>query len=254
MNTLTENKELIDLELNEVSLVPRGDDPLAKVAIVKFWDGEGDKENQMEDTIKMSDKMKTRMKYYMEEKGMSEEDARKACSSDMEKAWELSEENERLRKGLIENGFVIKADTIEKKAPIEEIEVEGVMVAKADIPAPVLKALEAAEFAKRDAEITKKAEQTLPHFDVEVAKSLMGLDLDEKVMQALMAADAAFEAAMGEVGKKATAEDMSSPEDRMEELVKAYRKEHGVTSEKAYAEVSKTDEGKVLVKEIYKKD
>lgn len=240
---------LKELELGELSLVDNPANPLAKAPLFKR-DSQGD---TMEDTIKMSDKMKERMKYYMEEKGMSEEAARKACMGEMEKAWDLQAENERLRKGLIEEGYVIKADSIEKKAPVEEIEVEGEMVAKADIPAPVLKALEAAEVAKRDAEITKKAEETLPHFDVEVAKSLMGLDLDEKVLEALMAADAAFEAAMGEVGKKASEEDMTDPKEKLGEIVKAYEIEKGVTNAQAYRHiVTKTDEGKALMKAINK--
>lgn len=243
-------KEIINLDLTELSLCRKGMNPLAKAPIFKAEIPEGE---LMDTVIKMSDKMKERMKYYMEEKGMSEEAARKACMSEMEKAWDLQAENERLRKGLIEEGYVIKADSIEKKAPVEEIEVEGEMVAKADIPAPVLKALEAAEFAKRDAEITKKAEETLPHFDVEVAKSLMGLDLDEKVLEALMAADAAFEAAMGEVGKKASEEDMTDPKEKLGELVKAYEIEKGVTNAQAYRHiVTKTDEGKALMKVINK--
>lgn len=240
---------LKQLELGELSLVDNPANPLAKAPLYKR-DSQGD---NMEDTIKMSDKMKERMKYYMEEKGMSEEDARKACMSEMEKAWDLKAENERLRKGLIDNGFVIKADAIEKKAEEETIEVEGEMVAKSAIPTPVLKALEAAEFAKRDAEITKKAQETLPNFDIDVAKSLMGLDLDEKVLQALIAADAAFDAAMTEKGDTST-EDMTNPSDKMNELAKAYQKDKGVTFAKAYAEITKTDEGKALLKEIYKKE
>ena len=72
-------------------------------------------------------------------------------------AEKLSQENERLRKGLIEEGYIIKAETIEKKAPEEFVEYEGEQINKADIPAPILKALEAAEIEKADAALTKRA-------------------------------------------------------------------------------------------------
>ena len=71
------------------------------------------------------------------------------------KADELTQENERLRKGLIEEGYVIKAEAIEKKAPEEFVEYEGEQINKADIPAPILKALEAAEIEKADMALTK---------------------------------------------------------------------------------------------------
>ena len=105
---------LTQLELGELSLVDNPANPLAKAPLYKR-DSEGDQMEQEE--------MKTLKADF---------DAMKA-------------ENERLRKGLIENGFVIKADTIEKKATEEQIEVGGEMVNKSAIPAPVLKALEEAE-------------------------------------------------------------------------------------------------------------
>lgn len=237
-----ENYELVNLKLGEVSFVPSGDDPLAKVAFTKR------KENPMEDnTIKMSDKMKERMKYYIEEKGMSEDDARKACMREMEKAWDFQAENERLRKFLIENDYVIKAEAIEKKVPMETIEINGEAINKADIPAPVLKALEEAEVAKRDVELTKAAQEKLPNWDEAVAKELMKFDLDDKIMEALMAADAAFEAVMTEKGQDSAADDLSNPEDKLNELAKSKKAEYG-TFEKAYAAVVKTDEGKALLK------
>ena len=84
-----------------------------------------------ETTEKMSDDMKAKLKPYMD-KGMSEEEAMKAYENDMKKsadevetlkaqAEELKAENERLRKGLLDEGYVIKADAIEKKAPEEFI-------------------------------------------------------------------------------------------------------------------------------------
>ena len=207
---------LTQLELGELSLVDNPANPLAKAPLYKR-DSEGEQMEQEElETLK------------------ADFDAMKA-------------ENERLRKGLIENGFVIKADAIEKKATEEQIEVGGEMVNKSAIPAPVLKALEEAEVAKRDVELTKAAQEKLPNWDEAVAKELMKFDLDEKIMEALMAADAAFEAVMTEKGVDSAADDLASPEDKLNELAKAAKAEHG-TFEKAYAAIVKTDEGKALLK------
>lgn len=168
----------------------------------------------------------------------------------------LKAENERLRKGLIENGFVIKAEAIEKKAEVEMIEVGGEMVAKCDIPAPVLKALEAAAVEKADIELTKRAGEVLPHFDVNAAKSLVkSFGDDEAVMAALLAADKAFAAAMQEFGKSDVDGEFATAADKLDALVKSYMDENQLKKSeyaKAYAAVAKTDEGKALINKSYK--
>lgn len=243
---------LKELKLTELSLVDRPANPEALAPVFKACSQKGDE--QMEDTFKMSDKMRERMKYYMEEKGMSEEAARKACMSEMEKAWDLITENERLRKGLIDNGYVIKAESIEKKAPEEFIDIDGEQINKADVPAPILKKLEEAEVAKAEAILEKRAQEELPHFDKEVAKELLKFDLDDKVLEALKAADAAFDHVMSEAGEASVNSDMEDPSDKLDQMVKAYKEEKKTTYEKAYSEVIKTAEGKALVKELYKKE
>src|SRR6056297_1481661 len=171
MPTLLEN-----LMLEEVSLVDKGASIGAHVTLFKRDTSEGD---NMSEVTKMSDDMKAKLKPYMD-KGMSEEEAMKAYENDMKKADDsadeiaaLKAENERLRKGLLDEGYVIKADAIEKKAPEEFIEYGGEQINKADVPAPILKALEEAEIEKADAALTKRAEAELPHFKTEVAKSLL---------------------------------------------------------------------------------
>ena len=168
----------------------------------------------------------------------------------------LKAENERLRKGLIENGFVIKAEAIEKKAEVEMMEVEGEMVAKSDIPAPVLKALEAAAIEKADIELTKRAGEVLPHFDVNAAKALVkSFDDNEAVMAALLAADKAFEAAMQEFGKSDVDGEFATAADKLDALVKSYMEDNQFKKSeyaKAYAAVAKTDEGKALINKSYK--
>ena len=257
---------LKQLELDELSLVDRPANASAKVALFKRDTEESDMTNEVE---KMSDDLKAKLKPYMD-KGMNEEEAMKAYEMDMKKSDEepvdlsldvlevevetLKAQNEDLRKALIENGFVIKADAIEKKEEVETIEVEGEMVVKSDIPAPVLKALEAAAVEKRQIELRKAAEAELPHFDVEVAMQLLDvIKEDEKVLEALKGADAAFAAAMDEVGEKAVDADMLDPQSKLDKMVEAHAAEHGVNKYAAFDAISKTAEGKALIAKTYEK-
>ena len=279
MATLLEN-----LELEEVSLVDRPANQEAKIALFKR-DTSG--EEMTEEVEKMSDDMKAKLKPYMD-KGMSEEEAMKAYDMDMKKSdavpagdeeetqeevavdkaedeveevavvdevATLKAENERLRKSLIENGFIIRAEAIEKKAEVEMLEIEGEMVAKSDIPTPVLKALEALAIEKADVELTKRAGETLPHFDIKVAKALLKSDLGEEVMAALKAADKLFEGTMVEFGKSDADGEFASANDKINALVKNYMEEHDMKKSQyaiAYAAVAKTDEGKALIAKSYK--
>ena len=263
------------LQLTELSLVDRPANAQAMVSLFK-------RDTSEEEITKMTDEMEAKVKAYMDKEGVGREEAMKAM--DMYKADELElykfdddpevnpledevaalkADNEMLRKGLIDNGYVISAEAIEKKAEVEMMDIEGEMVVKSDIPAPVLKALEvaAAEKAqhsleKADIELTKRAGESLPHFDVDVAKSLVGKFYeDEKIMEALKAADAAFEASMQEFGKSDVDGDFTSPTDKLDALVKSYMDDNQLKKSefaKAYAAVAKTDEGKSLINKSYK--
>lgn len=248
--------ELINLELDELSLVPKGANPMAKAPIFKALNGD----TMTEETTKMSDDMKAKLKPYMD-KGMSEDEAMKAYEDSMKKSLEdevtkLKAENEKLRKGLLDEGYTIEADSITKAAPAEFVEYEGEQINKADIPAPILKALEVAEFEKADAALTKKAEATLPHFDTDVAKKLLSavakMDDVDMLIAALEAADKAFEDKMQEFGKSATDGEFTTVKDKLDHMVKSYADEHKVDTYKAYAEVAKTAEGKALINKSYK--
>ena len=261
---------LKQLELEELSLVDR---PANAKAMVSLFKRDNSEEEQMTDNVeKMSDDLKAKLKPYMD-KGMTEEEAMKAYDEDMKKSDEVAAEidemdllkaendalkiqNEDLRKALIENGFVIKADSIEKKAEPEYIEYEGEQINKADVPAVILKALEEAELAKADAELTKRATEALPHFAEDVAKSLVGeFGEVEAVMEALKAADATFAESMEEVGKSDADGEFATAADKMESLVKSYMDENKMKKgeyAKAYAAVAKTDEGKALINKSYK--
>jgi hypothetical protein len=272
---------LKQLELEELSLVDRPANAQAMVSLFKR-DTSGDDMSEETNVDKMSDDMDAKVKAYMEKEQCGRAEAMKALGykDDMKKSEEAGEEaapevvkaeeeavaepteldllkreNERLRKSLIENGFVIKAEAIEKKAEVEMIEVEGEMVAKSDIPTPVLKALEALAIEKADVELTKRAETTLPHFDIKVAKALLKSDLGEEVMAALKAADKLFEGTMVEFGKSDANGDFASANDKIDALVKNYMEEHDMKKSQyavAYAAVAKTDEGKALIAKSYK--
>jgi hypothetical protein len=267
---------LKQLELDELSLVDRPANAQAMVSLFKRDDNS--QEDPMTQTLEKMGYDEAKVKAYMEEKGCGRDEAMKALNMEepMEKAAEevaeeqevdkaaelqaeidaLKADNESLRKALIENGFVIKADTIEKKAEPEYVEYAGEQINKADIPAPILKALEEAEFAKADAELTKRATEALPHFATDVAKSLVGeFGEVESIMEALKAADATFAANMEEVGKSAAETEFATAHDKLESLVKAYMDDNQMKKSeyaKAYAAVAKTDEGKTLINKSYK--
>ena len=277
---------LKNLHLEELSLVDRPANAQAMVSLFK-------RDNSEEEITKMNEDMEAKVKAYMDDKGCGRGEAMKALGYDMEKADEaveevaeksdleaveapevdvealkadfdrLSAENQHLRKGLIDNGYVIRADSIEKKAEEEMMDIDGEMVAKSDIPAPVLKALEAAAVAKReheiekaDLELTKKAEEVLPHFETGAAKSLLkSFSEDDGIMETLKAADAAFAASMQEFGKSDVDGEFATSADKLDALVKSYMDENQLKKSefaKAYAAVAKTDEGKALITKSYK--
>jgi hypothetical protein len=263
---------LKQLELEELSLVDR---PANAQAMVSLFKRDNSNEEEMTETLEKMGYDEDKLKAYMEEKGCGRAEAMEALKMDepeeMEKSEEveidetdvaqaeidtLKAENERLRKSLIEAGYVIKAESIEKKAEPEYLEYNGEQVNKADIPAVILKALEEAEVAKADAELTKSATESLPHFDVDVAKSLVAKHADdEAVMNVLKAADSVFAGKMEEVGKSDADGEFASAADALDAMVKSYMDENQMKKSeyaKAYAAVAKTDDGKALINKSYK--
>lgn len=214
---------LTQLELEELSLVDIPANPGAMVSLFKRDSG---KEENMTKQVETVDK--------------ADHDA-------------VVAENERLREALVANEFVIKADSIEKKAPVETIDIDGEMINKADIPAPVLKALEEAKAEKEASALEKRADELLPHFDKEVAVALLKNDLDAKIIEALQAADAAFESVMTEKGDTDAEGDMKDPRSMLDAKVDELVLSKGFSKEKAFAELSKTKEGKALIAKAYDK-
>ena len=273
---------LLDLELDELSLVDRPANQAATICLIK-------RDESMEDMEKGYDSYLDERKMYYMDKGMGEDEAMKKAKDELDKmsAKEKEEmmarlgkadeadvteadqgdlflaevdalkaEVSRLSKALEENGFVVTEEAVAKAEEPEYVEFDGEKVVKSDIPAPVLKALEEAEIAKQHIELKKQAEEILPNFDNEIAASLLAhVAKDDAIVEALKAADAAMGASMSEIGEASVEADMASSSDKLDALVKSYMDENNLAKKdhaKAYAAVAKTDEGKALINKLYK--
>ena len=236
---------LKQLELDELSLVDRPANAKAMVSLFKR-----DNSQTEDPTVELTKEMKAKLKPYMDE-GMSEEEAMKACAADDKK---MQQENARMKKALEDNGFVVTAKSIKKAEPVEMIKVEGVEIAKSDIPAPVLEALQKADQERQAVELRKRADEELPNFAQEAAMELLKADLSEEALVALKAADAALKSLTVEKGEAGEQQEFAKASDKLDELVKNYMEEHKLSKSqyaKAYAEVAKTDEGKALINKSY---
>jgi len=244
---------LLDLELEELSLVDRPANAQATVSLFK-------RDNSEEDIEKMTDEEK--IKAYMEKNSCSRAEAMKALGmkdEGMEKADKLTTENERLRKFLIDNGYTIGADKIEKKQDEDFIEFEGQKIVKSDDRYELVKRLHEVELEKQEQALAKRAEEKLPNLKSEVAVTLLktadSLDDDKEFMEFLNSLDALFGKQFEEAGSSDAEGEMKTATEKMDELVTKYLTDNGLSKRdraKAYAEVSKTDTGKELLKQVYK--
>lgn len=267
--------ELVNLELEEVSLVDMGDDPLAKVALFKRSPQGEHMENE---TVTPEADVITEKGYMADEEknieievggedkedDMMEEDA--SMDKPTRKSWKAEAlANEEVNKLLLEEVETLKAKVaeletaaVEKAKPAEEmIEVDGEKIAKSAIPAPILKKLEDVQKALELEALRKRAEEVLPNFKGtadERGKLLKSIGQDEELLALLRAADAAFAGIYQEVGKTDAANDLKSPTEKLNDMVKAYQEEKKEKDfHKAYAAVIKTAQGRSLVLETYKK-
>jgi hypothetical protein len=272
--------ELVNLELEEVSLVDMGDDPLAKVALYKrILKGEYMENEEVEkldavDETSVSDETEKGYKEEMKSDKMDDmEDEEEMMDDDMmgekkpaRKSWKNEAlELEEVNKMLLEEIETLKGKVadlevavVEKAKPAEEmIEVEGEMIAKSAIPAPILKKLEDVQKALEVEALRKRADEVLPNFKGtadERGKLLKSIGQDEELLALLRSADAAFAGIYEEVGKTDAANDLKSPTEKLNDIVKAYQEEKKEKDfHKAYAAVIKTAQGRALVLETYKK-
>jgi hypothetical protein len=259
--------ELVNLELEEVSLVDMGDDPLAKVAIFKSSpEGEhmeNDTTEDLEKGMKEEKKIEIEVDGEDDEEDMMDEEGNKKPMT--RKSWKAEAQSlEEVKKMLLEEIETLKsevgkleAQALEKAKPTEEtIEVGGEFVAKSAIPAPVLKQLEELQQAREGEELRKRAEKVLPNFKGtadERGKLLKSIGEDEVLLAILRAADAAFAGIFQEVGKTDAENDLKTAADKLNDMVKFRQEEKKEDFYKAYAAVIKTAEGKSLLLETYKK-
>ena len=287
--------ELVNLELEEVSLVDMGDDPLAKVAIFKRSPEGEDMEDDVEKGISVEIEIKSPEEEMMDAQMEAQQEAQpmdkadmcenctdptcKGCEGDMmalesdkgydekpmRKSWKSEAQAfEEVNKLLLEEIETYKAKVSElevaaiaKAAPTEEsIEVEGQMIAKSAIPAPILKKLEEMQKAVETEALRKRAEEVLPNFKGtadERGKLLKSVGEDEGLLTLLKAADAAFAGVYQEVGKTDAANDLKTATEKLNDLVKGYQEDKQEKDfHKAYAAVIKTAQGRALVLETYK--
>jgi len=188
-------------------------------------------------------------------------------SQAMEKRAEVAEKHiEDLTKAVEELGFEVsrgkKGFAVAKAIEEEMMEFEGEMIVKSAIPAPILKHLEAKEAelaeikkAAEQEELRKRAEEALPNLagtpdqKALLLKSVEAIDVEEDreaVMKALQAADNAVSKSFEEVGT-APASDEGSASARLQKMAETFAEENGVDAHTAFAEVTKTSEGKQLM-------
>lgn len=255
--------ELTNLDLMEVSLVDAGDDPLAKVALFKRK-----QEENMENQEEMTEDLEKKVEIEVEDEEEMEmtEDDMEGDKKPARKSWKAEAlANEEVNKMLLEEietlkGKVAELETaaVEKAKPAEEmIEVEGEMIAKSAVPAPILKKLEDVQKALEVEALRKRANEVLPNFKGtadERGKLLKSIGEDQDLLTLLLAADAAFAGIFQEVGKTDAENDLKTPTEKLNDMVKAYQEDKKEKDfHKAYAAVIKTAPGRALVLETYKK-
>lgn len=196
-------------------------------------------------------------KYRMEEEN-NPQDLEKTMEEMAEKMAEMEMSAKAMEDMIKECGMQIVDGKLVKMEDEEEyMEVDGEKIAKSSIPSPLLKALEAkdeelrkAREEKETADLHARVEATLAHLPGTVetrAKLLKSADADAELLAILQAADEVFSKSFKEEGRSASESDMSSPEDKLDELVKSYMDNKKVSFYKAYEAVTKTPEGRSLL-------
>lgn len=271
---MTKKYRLADVKLDEISLVDKGANQHAKIAIWK----RADMKEKYDD---LTPAQRAAMKGYMD-KGMDEAAAYKACMGETRKGdgqvtnEELTKQLEALQtqvadltkraetaeaekadiiKSAEEAGLSVEDGKIAKKADEDFVEIGGEKVAKSAVPAPVLKALEAqaADIAKmkaeaRNVELAKRGDAELPNLaGTALAKGrlLETVGDDAELVKALKAADAAIAKAAQETGSASI--DEASPDFQLNKMATDYAIAKGVPFETAYAEVTKSGDGQKLM-------
>lgn len=155
---------------------------------------------------------------------------------------------ESLQAAIVAEGYTITAEGISKEVAEEYMDIDGEKVAKSAIPAPVLKALELAEFEKAEAAIQKRCATILPNVKEANARVLLKAadTADEDFMKFLKAVDNLFDSKMEEIGKTDEVADYSTPKEKFDALVQKSMADNGYDIHKARTEVGATKVGREL--------
>jgi len=220
---------LLDLELEEVSLV---DSPANKSATIALFK----RDSNMDEEIK---------KALADTKAELDTAVAKAAE-DATKLADLQTQVDTLTKALADKEDVAKA--------ADTIEVDGEQIAKSLIPAPILKRLEEVAKAEELTALAKRADEVIPNVKgtaEQRGKLVKSIGDDAELLAILRAVDSMFEKSFKEIGEKGTSELLSATE-KLDTMAKEKASADNTTFEKAYAAVIKTTEGKSLLKETRK--
>lgn len=220
---------LLDLELEEVSLV---DSPANKSATIALFK----RDSNMDEEIK---------------KALADAETNLAtavakAAEDATKITELTTQVDTLTKSLAEKVVLEKAE--------DTIDVGGEKIAKSLIPAPILKRLEEVAKAEELTVLAKRADEVIPNVRgtaEQRGKLVKSIGEDKELLAILRAVDAMFAKSFTEIGEKGDAT-LVEAKDKLDKMAKDYATENKMTFEKAYTAVIKTDEGKALLKETRK--
>lgn len=226
---------LENLELSEVSLVDRAANQHASIVLYKR-----DNTMELEELTKKLEKL--------------EADAEAAATA----TETLKAHNEALRKALLDNGFEVTKDGVQKRQEEESVEYKGEKIAKSDDRYELALELSKAQVEKEQAYLEKRAQDTYPNLDTNVAvKLLKSFDEDEAMKEFLIAIDNLFGKQFEENGEAGVQSDMKSATEKLDDLAKAYMAKNDLTKKdyaKAYAAVIQTQEGKALYKQTLKEE
>lgn len=172
-----------------------------------------------------------------------------------------------LTKSIEDAGYTVEGEACTiAKSEDAYVEIEGEQVLKSSVPAPMLKMLEtqAEKIAKMEAaqeavELSKRADDEIPHLSgSSMAKGALLKAVDalsdehkDEITKALKAADIAVSKNFEEIGKSDGDVDMDSATAQLEKMANDYASDKGVSYETAYAEVTKSGEGRKLLAKSY---
>lgn len=214
-------------------------------------DGINTLENLITDLSEQSPKI-----YSFNSKGFNmENDELKEVATKLEQATtELAaarSNNEKLTKMILDEGYKITAEGLVKEAAPEMIEVEGVLIDKATLPEPVVKALQ----DKAEQELKASATAMFPNLREEVSTKLYAaFAKDEDMVKTLASLNTAVGSMLAESGDTTPGAESLTAQEKLDKMVAERIAATNENKYTAYAKVAETKEGKALISELYEKE